>query len=244
MLLMTATIAPAEGTFLLAHKDPASRLLDYLTALRFYANLVIDETFDGIVFAENSGSDLSRLKALVSELGIDAKVEFLSVPKSADPDNSRFYLEMELLRHAISSSIMIEHRADARLWKITGRYLIDNISAIVDGAPSDADIVVNFRDWPVRTLDFYLVAFTRDVFDRLLWPARERFRGYQTGEVVLRHMLDADDGKQFTTVKRLARTPRIFGTRGFDGARYGGWKDTARYALRRTMQRLLPQLWI
>jgi hypothetical protein len=45
-------------------------------------------------------------------------------------------------------------------------------------------------------------------------------------------------------VPRFNETPRLLGTRGYDGGRYGGAKDSAKFAARYCLNKIIPQLWI
>src|SRR3954471_4308953 len=73
VLILTATITPPPGVPILARTDPQLRLQDYIDALKFYL-AVPNHVLDRIIFAENSGSDLSKLRALAEES--DKRVEF------------------------------------------------------------------------------------------------------------------------------------------------------------------------
>src|SRR5271163_719669 len=75
ILLMTATITPHNAPSLV-RVDPAARLRDYETALGFYLSL-IDCPLHGIVFAENSDSDVTTLRQLVAAAGLTDRLEFL-----------------------------------------------------------------------------------------------------------------------------------------------------------------------
>ena len=65
---MTATITPHNARNL-ARTDPAARLKDYDDALGFYLGL-IDRPLHGIVFVENSDSDVTTLRQLVASRGL------------------------------------------------------------------------------------------------------------------------------------------------------------------------------
>ena len=76
VLLLTATITPPAGVPLLARTDPKARLQDYEKGLQFYLQF-INKGIDAIVFAENSNSDVSTLKNIVTQSGLQDAVEFL-----------------------------------------------------------------------------------------------------------------------------------------------------------------------
>ena len=68
VLLLTATVTPPAGVPSLQRTNPAQRLRDYEEALSFYLPLV-GTTFDAIVFAENSASDITSLKQMTTRFG-------------------------------------------------------------------------------------------------------------------------------------------------------------------------------
>ena len=74
-LLLTATITPQPGVPHFRVTDTAQRRQEYLTSLAF-AIALDRRIITTIVFAENSGSDLSAFKSLAER---DDRVELLSV---------------------------------------------------------------------------------------------------------------------------------------------------------------------
>ena len=127
---------------------------------------------------------------------------------------------------------------------MTGRYIVSNADKIVKSWPDDTDLYINLRNHPYKTLDFYFFGFRSSSYDDHIGKDRADFEGTRTGEDILREKLDGNAFPQTRVVKRLRHTPRLRGVRGFDGARYGGWKDRTKYELRRLSNLLLPGLWI
>ena len=243
ILLMTATIAPSSDTFLLSHRDPMKRLDEYVRALRFYARLLSDGVFDRIVFVDNSGHSLERLIETVDKLSIRDKIEFISYKASVSSKDSRYFLEMNLLIEAFTLSCTIQLLPSARVWKVTGRYIVNNIAKIVVTAPQKVDLYLNCRNIPVETADFYLVAFTARGFNAVLRPHLEQFQTTRNGEDILRDRLRGSY-PGICIVRRLRHTPRLIGIRGFDGARYGGLLDNSKFLLRTAANHFWPDFWI
>ena len=103
---MTATITPHNARNL-ARTDPATRLKDYDDALGFYLGL-IDRPLHGIVFVENSDSDVSSLRQLVASRGLTERVEFLcNYGVHLYSEKGRAHGEFKLLDHAMTASIMV-----------------------------------------------------------------------------------------------------------------------------------------
>lgn len=243
ILLMTSTIAPSLDTFLLSHSDPTKRLDDYVRALTFYARLLSDGLFDRIVFVDNSGHSLKRLIDTATKLSISDKIEFISYRALVSSTYSRYYLEINLLVEAFALSQTLKQMPSARIWKVTGRYIVRNISTIVATVPQESDLYLNCRNRPVKTVDFYLVALTVRGFNAVLRPYLQEFQTTRNGEVILRgRLLLSYPGIRI--VCRLRHTPRLLGTRGFDGAQYGGLLDSSKFYVRVALNYICPNLWI
>lgn len=88
-------------------------------------------------------------------------VEFLSFYGLDYPlAYGRGYGEFKLIDHAIANSKLIgAGRFDDVVWKVTGRYIIENIVKIVRSRPFDADIYSHKRNYPYRVCELYLLAW-------------------------------------------------------------------------------------
>jgi hypothetical protein len=246
ILLITSTIAPAPDTFALKVIDPVSRLAEYCTALRFYLNLLDRGLVDHIVYADNSGHPLTELQAIVDQRGHAARVEFLSFGSTADSRYGRYFLEMNLIDTAFGLSKILSTKTDQVIWKVTGRYVVQNIARIIATAPRGFDLYVNCRNRPMRFLDFYLVAFRSRTYPQLLGREIEAYRATGlSGEIILRNRIDDGTFGGMKIVPRFRTPPRLTaGRRGYDGAEYSGAKESLKYLARSLANRLLPWLWI
>lgn len=242
ILLITSTIAPSAKTALLAHRDPRKRLDEYKIAFSFYLKLLRDDVVDKIIYADNSGHDLSELEQLANGYPSPSKIEFISFNSPAQPDVNRYFLEIGLIREALKRSTDI--KADDQIWKVTGRYLVPNVSQIIRGAPQNADVYINCRNRPIHTVDFYLVRFNQFGFEKLLASDMSDFETIASGEDVLRLRLDRHTTGPVHVVPRFRQTPKIVGTRGFDGANYDSFSGNMKFLARRVLNRLAPNFWI
>jgi hypothetical protein len=260
ILLLTATITPKPGVPNLSRVNPQLRLQDYQRALEFYLSMV-NVCCEGIVFAENSNSDVSNLQQLVSQYGLSDRVEFLVFDGLDYPSHyDRGYGEFKLIDHAMSHSKMIrkgdesqDQSGDERtvIWKITGRYIVKNLIQIILCQPPHFDVYCNCRNYPKHWVDTYFIAWTsaayetcfRDIYHRLKTNVPGIPAGL-SGEELLRSWLDQKllrEHMQF--VRRFRVTPDIEGIRGADNRDYStddGWK----IRLRATLNRTIPWLWI
>lgn len=140
-ILMTASVSTRgmEG----ARYSDLEREKMYVETLSYYLhNLLKSAPQQEIVFAENSGWDLNRLRVSLSEDGID-RVEFIALPKEAfDISRGKGYNELLLINMAIEQSKVIQERG--AFFKVTGRYPIYNLSRFINEASDAFDKGVEF----------------------------------------------------------------------------------------------------
>jgi hypothetical protein len=247
ILLLTATITPKLGIPNLKRVDPSIRLQDYKTALEFYLS-TINRCCAGIIFAENSNSDISTLRELVDRHGLIQQVEFISFD-GLDYLSSydRSYGEFKLIDYAMKHSNLIHSQQSVRtiVWKCTGRYIIKNLFEIIQHQPPFFDIYCNCRNYPKRWVDTYLIAWTPEAYkiafnevhhNVLRIPpkaaAEEKLRGYL--DLWLRDL---------NVIQRLKATPQIEGVRAGDNKGYSSdnlWK----FYLRSSASKVFPWIWI
>lgn len=242
ILLMTATITPNNARNLL-RTDPIARLKDYESALGFYLDLIGHPLY-GIVFVENSDSDVTTLRQLVALRGWSGRVEFIcNYGVHLYSDKGRAHGEFKLLDHAMSVSTMIrEAGPDHVVWKITGRYIVKNLVSIIGSAPRGFDAYVDMKDHPKRWMDMRLMAWTAIGYERV-------FRGVandldsKTHEAVMRDYLpQRAEGSRL--VQRFRREPFVDGIRGWDNGQYSKGGDLIKTYVRSVGRVVAPWYWI
>ena len=247
VLLITATITPKPGTPNISRVDPKERLSDYREALNFYLDQ-IETTFDHLMFCENSDSDVSALHELVESRKLSDKVTFfvkdgLNYP----PHFDRGYGEFKLIDDAMNS-IPEAQGSQKVVWKVTGRYIIRNIAAVVRRATPPFDIACNFRNYPKHWIDTYLIAWTpaayakhlSGVYDKLKTNVPEVTLGV-SAEELLRAYLESRTG--LSVLPRFAVTPDVRGVRAADNQSYED-NFNMKYQIRRILNFCLPRIWI
>lgn len=242
-LLITSTISPDSGVHFLKVIDYKQRLAQYLEAFEFYCKTLLSGVFDRIVYTDNSGYPLDDLVAVAERLDVRDRVEFISYKSTVSPDNSRYFLEIKLIDYAMRTSQLLNDR-EGLVWKVTGRYIVQNCAEIVRDWPDGADLWINCRNKPYPVVDFYFLGFRCDTFECHIGKTIDRYKGTIDGEKILRQSIDAGEFSDVAIVKRFRRPPRLYGTKGHDGSQYGGRKDTAKYFVRRLMAIVAPQVWI
>jgi hypothetical protein len=245
VLLLTATITPLAGIPALARTDPKLRLQDYQKALVFYSPL-IGTCFDAIVFAENSGSDLSALASSIKDPGAHA-VEFISFyGLDFPPSHGRGYGEFRLVDFAIEHSKIIGE--NDIIWKVTGRYIIENIHKIVRSRPNGADLYCHMRNHPYRLCELYLLSWNSRAYNRVIKGIYPKLRSdivpgkFSIDETLFRKEID-QAADRISVVPRFRDIPVISGVRGHDNRDYSK-RWSMKNLARKVSHRLLPSLWI
>jgi hypothetical protein len=243
---MTATVTPLAGIPALSRTDPAKRMQDYRTSIAFYSEL-LKGCFDGIIFAENSATDIS---AIVSDIAIKRQldlVEFISFyGLDYPPQYGRGYGEFRMIDYAIANSKLL--LPDDVIWKVTGRYIVKNIQRIVQSRPSTADIYCHLRNYPYELCELYLLAWNSFGYETILKGIYPSLRNdiipkrHTIEETLFRDLIDRSS-KKVNIVPRFRAVPIVEGVRGWDNSQYSNaW--SMKIAVRRLANTFVPSLWI
>lgn len=114
-ILLTGTIV--TNSIHTEHNDPEKRLAEYLTAIKFYADLFKQDT---VYFLENSNYDLDKSDAFI-KARTHTRFNVLRFPPENRYYEGKGYQEFKMLDEAILRLTQYE-----TFIKITGRYLIRN----------------------------------------------------------------------------------------------------------------------
>ena len=142
-LLLTATTNPGE-TINVTVNSVEDRRQQYLDTLEFYLEVGV---FKKIIFAENSGDDLTFLASAqkkAAQAGIE--LEILEKCGSNDwPTYGKGRGELSIIQQAFSRSIWLQEE-NTRALKITGRYVVKNVVELVKKVnQSDAEVICDLR---------------------------------------------------------------------------------------------------
>ena len=246
IVLLTATlVAPADARNL-ARRDPALRLRDYLEAFDFYLAQLSSGAFDALVLCDNSDQDLEPFAARAGRAGLLDRVELISHFGLDYPArHGRGYGEFKLVDHAMQASRLIAAAgADARIWKVTGRYKIRNLARLIRSQPAHADLYCHCRNHPRPWLDMYLMCWNRRAYDGLIRGVYRRLRQDATPTSAEQHFRALIDNHRspLRLVRRFAHVPQLDGVRGFDNRAYASlWR---RHVVRVVAHRLAPWIWV
>lgn len=127
ILLLTGCIKP-NVTDKILWNDPEVRKRQYIDAINWY----LENTPYKLIFAENSGTDISSCFCQY-----EGRTEFLTYEsKPTVPERSRSYKEMEILEYVYDNSEMLN--SGGVIVKITGRLQLLNIMKLTDYVVSKA----------------------------------------------------------------------------------------------------------
>ncbi len=245
-LVLTATITPPQGVTNLSRVDPGIRLDDYCRAFDFYCRLLAKGTISRLIFAENSGSDISRLRDQAEHYGVSRNTEFIS-HRGLDypPEYGRGYGEFKLIDRVMKSSVLIQNlQAHENIWKITGRYILRNIATIIATRPHNADFYCHCRDIPIPWTDLFVLSWNKKGYDEVLDDIYLHLREssiHGPCEQGFRKLIDERRIKS-NIVKRFRTIPQLEGYRGVDGHRYE--KMNLKLKMRKLANVFAPWLWI
>jgi hypothetical protein len=130
LLVMTATITPATNAQV-KRSSPRTRLDDYKRALRFWLSYP-HPAAERILFLENSGADLSELRAIEeNENPQRREVELLSLPVREIPSGTNYgFAEMQTLDDGLATSKL--RLATTHVIKVTGRLTFPALGKALD----------------------------------------------------------------------------------------------------------------
>lgn len=232
IVVLTATITPRSGQKNLAIGNPLDRLSDYQKAISFYQSLLDSGAIKGLVFAENSGHDLATLQRLFP----DPRIEWLSTYDLNYPSRyHRGYGEFRLIDYAMKNSSTVAGLAvDEVVWKVTGRYIIENLHNVIRFAPKRFDLYcASNGSWT----EMSVMAWTRHGHAGLLLGAWELFATGMAPEPILASRLACLNRTEYRIVNVFSWPPLIVGRRGTDGGQFTGWLSRWKFRAK-----LLPKL--
>ena len=229
ILLLTATIRPkAEQPGLVIFNEDV-RLKEYAAALDFYINLLNKGVLDAVIFAENSGYDLSQLKKRFS----CSKVEWVSCFDLNYPkEYHRGYGEFRLIDFAHKKSEILASASQADfVWKISGRYIIKNVETMIYMSKKAADLHGHFTE---NWVELSVLGWTKLGYDAFIKGKWELFSSGMAPELILAKELVflKKNNPELSVISRYQWPPLLIGRRGSDGSSYQGRFYQFRHAAR------------
>jgi hypothetical protein len=250
-LVMTASVDPKGMPAAATVAEPNRREVDYLGTLRYY--IASHPRVRRIVFAENSGWPLDRLREAATDNPLGKDIEFLSFRLNDFPrEYGKGYGELLLLDHVIESS---RHLRNTRYFaKITGRQYLLNLTRLLSTTPKSFEFCADLRDHPfyewmrngycgrhgdarffISTTQFYREHFLNQ------YSTVDEGNGIMLENLIYR-VVKSTLGRD--VCGRFRVEPDYRGIAGHLNKNYGGSRERAKRLVRAGVRRLAPWLWI
>jgi hypothetical protein len=252
LLMMTACIDPSAGHYRIDRADPATRLLDYQHALRFWLSYP-DQRLRRILFIENSGYPLDSLQAIVhSENKLGKETEFISLNCNWYPETSHYgYAEMRMLDLGLQQSRL--RRETTHMIKVTGRLTFPALTRLLDHIPDDFDFVADARiwrtPWKKHTVPFVgtqLILFSHDFYAAHLQTQYDRMAesSHWMESFFYRELSQRPPSPEHPRLLRFPRSVDPVGQPAHRSRSYSHPVQRITNTFRAAMRRIVPGWWI
>lgn len=241
-LILTASVDPCgmhDSPF-----SPSEREQQYIDALEYYVEN--HKAVRNIIFAENSGWNLERIK---SQFGDTTKIIFLSFNQNNYSRNlGKGYGELKLISDALDS----QQLSSSHLFvKITGRLKILNLDLILNQFNESIELMCDTRSIRVRFwnkkhqpvhADSRLLVFTREFFDLQLRNKLSKIdesKGVYL-ENILYAIVEATKGDN-NVIRRFETEPHFLGYGAHMGGKnYSSLRQRIKAHARQVSRKLFP----
>lgn len=251
-IVMTATVTPSQNTPCLARSSPSVRMQDYLQAIKYYLGCS-SEHIKGILFIDNSNSDLTPIRRLVDGYKTNKHVELISFEgNDHPPEYGKGYGEFRLLDYGLSQSSNLN--SEDIFWKVTGRLSVTNIEELIETSPDNLELYCDLRDVPFighklggnQWMELRLFACsvaTYDNFFRGIYPELNQTHSYTTSpEQVLFKKIRYLSREGI--YKRFAIQPKIEGYCGDNNVSYQSNGYILKEHVRSITRAVTPWIWL
>jgi hypothetical protein len=247
VLLLTATLKPPAAA--VARSNHEERLNDYLGALEFYLHDP-DSPYDRILFVDNSMGGVGSIEAAARRTPHNKLVEIISFAGNDHPvSRGKAYGEFKLIDRGLDLSSTV-HGSDM-IWKATGRLRALNIRQLHRALPRQPlDLVCDLHNVPLvgtnwlhrnRYMDLRVFAVRRDAYDVMYRGAWERIEAF---DAFAMYELSMQARRHLRVLPRFPCEPRLQGISGRHLRDYDAWPGRMKSAVRGTLRRVLPFLWL
>jgi len=248
-VVMTATIEPAAAITESQRNDPAIRLNDYLGAFRHYLSLD-DQVVDQIIILENSDADLAVFAELARRTGTRKAIRLINTSNDYPAERGKGYSEFLMMDAGLAYAVAAGHlQPQSTFWKVTGRLICANMTALIRSAPADYSVYCDLRSVPFigdrlggnNWMDLRIFSCRIDAYDRYFRSQYGVHRVLEKGFFqIIREAICTDPH----IAPRFRVQPRIHGFGGFDNRNYRSPAYVMKEFLRDIARTAAPQLWL
>ena len=250
-LVLTATI-DIKGMPKAYPTVAEQRQEDYYNSVSYYVNN--QPQIQKIIFIENSGWPLDRVKEAVNDNPYNKTVEFISLDCNDFPrDFGKGYGESLLIDRGLEKSNLI--KTVTHFGKITGRIYLKNMEEILETIEENYDCLCDYKDlgWKIKKLfgkkdvrpycDTRFLVFSQQFYHNNIKPLHQK---HQQGcfylELEFYQAFKSLEGKEKITYRFLVE-PDFQGIAGhFGGKNYSSKSERVKFQLRSLSRQLMPFL--
>lgn len=247
ILLLTASIAPKQFKNSVERNDVTTRLEDYKQALTLWLHHK-DERITEVIFAENSGYDLTEIKQIFKlENTYNRKFTLIQKEESLAPEGVHYgYSELELIDLVFERYNFLS--AQDYFIKVTGRLYFPEISKLISiGVPKYLFVadsrIYNFLGKQNKYILSTVFISRIDFYKNNILNKKEKMQDLPNSlfETLLVELLY---GKFKNILLRFPFNLNPIGVGAHSNKNYGSLKNTFINSIRATARKVLPNFWI
>lgn len=247
-LLLTACIEPIQFKNKVQRNNSETRLSDYKNALKLWLHHN-DKNITHIIFAENSGYNLSEIEQVFKTENIyNRKFTFFQVIASQVPNGLHYgYSELELIDQVIQNNII---ESEKFFIKCTGRIYFPNVSKLINKTIPTFNFVADSRIY--RLLKWKKSYVLSDLFisnvnwyKKNLMNKKDKMQVLQAShfEILLFKLLYKNK-RQKNVLLRFPMNVNPIGTGAHWNVSYQSFDKKISYIFRGICRKLFPNFWI
>lgn len=255
-LLLTATI-DIGGMPKSYPAVPEQRQEYYFNSLQYYVNF--HPRIRKLIFVENSGWSLARVKQAVADNPHNKEIEFISLNCNDFPRSlGKGYGESLLVEKGIEKSQLID--SVSYFAKLTGRICLINLTELLTSVGQAYDCLCDYKDqgWQLKQIagektagphcDTRFLVFRRQFYTEYIQPLHQQHRE-RAGERACFYLetqfyraIEAAAARE-TVISRFPIEPDFRGIAGhFGGKDYSSSKERAKFRVRSLLRKITPWL--
>jgi len=250
ILLLTACIEPTQFKNNVQRNDSRIRLVDYKEALKMWLHLK-DEKITTIIFAENSGYDLTEIEEIfLTENKYHRTYQIFQNLASEVPQGLHYgYSELELIDNAINQISLLKD--NDFIIKSTGRIYFPKIYLLTQNIERSHDFIAdsrrfNFFKWHKNYVLSNLFIFNvkwykQNLFDKKGNMIKLKISHFET---LLYYLLKEKQLENNNIILRFPFNINPVGIGAHWDVNYQSSKKRIEYFIRGIFRKIFPQIWI
>lgn len=248
VLLLTACIAPTQFKNKVQRNDSMIRLADYKEALKMWLHFN-DEKITTIIFAENSGYDLTEIEEVfLKENKFQRNYQIFQKIASEVPQGFHYgYSELELIDHVVSEISLLKD--NDFIIKSTGRIYFPEIYLLTKKVVESQVFIAdsrrfNFFKWSKNYVLSNLLIFNVKWYKNNLLTKKEIMIDLKIShfETFLFYLLNKQ--KSSSIILRFPININPVGIGAHWDVNYQSSKKKFEYLIRGIFRKIFPQIWI